>query len=153
MIKAKGFVCRCCATDTDKLTLSVSVAQQIRTNWASWPEGPKKHLFLEGFCPFFALFLASGPCICTWQGYFEKKTVLSCFFWPQGPLIQSSAAPQGSPPPTQQINIRNTNQLSWAINYLHAWSDLGRDFGLGFLGESLFPGYCNRERMVLNPDW
>ena len=89
---------------------------RLRSNSARWPEGPKKHLFLEVFCPFFALFPASGPCTCTWQGYFEKKTVLSCFFWPQGPLIQSSAAPQGSPPPTQQINIRNTNHLSWAIN-------------------------------------
>ena len=57
------FVRRCCATSTDKLSLSVDVAQHLRTNSASWPKGPKKHLFLEGFCPFFALFLASGPCI------------------------------------------------------------------------------------------
>ena len=47
---------------------------------------------------------------------FKKKSDLGCFFWPQGPLIEKSAAPQGSPPPTQQINIRSTNQLSWAIN-------------------------------------
>ena len=46
----------------------------------------------------------------------RKKTDPAAFFSPQGPLIQSSATPQGSPPPTQQINIRNTNQLSWAIN-------------------------------------
>ena len=76
----------------------------------------KKTPFLEGFCWFFVLFFAFSPTVCIWHGYFEKKSDLACFFWPQGPLIQSSAAPQGLPPPTQQINIRNTNKLSWAIN-------------------------------------
>ena len=79
--------------------------------------GMKQAGFLKGFCPFFVLFFASSRTICTWHGYFSKKSDPACFFWPQGPLIQKSAAPQGSPPPTQQINIRNTNQWSWAINY------------------------------------
>ena len=78
--------------------------------------GLKKPSILEGFCPLFVLFFAFSRTICTWHGYFSKKLDPACFFWPQGPLIQSSAAPQGSPPPTQQINIRTTNQLSWAIN-------------------------------------
>ena len=78
--------------------------------------GAEKTSILEGFCPLFVLFFAFSRTICTWHGYFSKKLDPACFFWPQGPLIQSSAAPQGSPPPTQQINIRSTNQLSWAIN-------------------------------------
>ena len=53
-------------------------------------------------------------------GFARSKSEITCLFWPQGPLIQSSAAPQGSPLPTQQINIRMPNQLSWAIN--HGWS-------------------------------
>ena len=73
---------------------------------------PIKTLFLEGFCPFFVLFLAFSRTICIWHGYFSKKSDPACFFWPQESPKQKSAAPQGSPPPTQQINIRNTNQLS-----------------------------------------
>ena len=79
-----------------------------------WSEVLIKHLFFRVFARFFVLFFASSWTIWTWRGYFSKKSDPACFFWPQGPLIQKSAAPQGSPPPTQQINIRNTNQLSWA---------------------------------------
>ena len=68
--------------------------------------------FLPVFCPVFRFFTDN---MYMTRIFFEKIGP-SLFFWPQGPLIQKSAAPQGSPPPTQQINIRNTNQLSWAIN-------------------------------------
>jgi len=89
---------------------------KICPNWASWSGAMKKTSFLESFCPFFVLFFAFPRTICTWHRYLSKKLDPACFFWPQGPVIQSSATPQGSPPPTQQINIRNTNKLSWAIN-------------------------------------
>ena len=84
----------------------------LRTNSASLPEGLEKTPFFGGFLPIFVLFFASSLSICIWKGYFEKKTGLACFFWPQGPLIQSSAAPQGSPPP-----IRSTRGL--AKSHLH----------------------------------
>ena len=89
--------------------------QTKRGGQRSW----KKTHFLEGFCWFFVLFflLFHRQFVYDRDILKKKKSDLSCFFWPQGPLIQSSAAPQGSPPPTQQINIRNTNQLNWAINY------------------------------------
>ena len=77
--------------------------------------GLEKPLFLKVFCPLCVLFFAFSSIVCIWNGYLKKKSDLGCFFWPQGPLIEKSAAPQGSPPPTQQINIRSTNQLSWAI--------------------------------------
>ena len=71
---------------------------------------------LEGFCQFFILFFVFSPTVCLWHKYFEEtnRTYLA-FFWPQGPLIQSSAAPQGLPPPNQQKNIRNTNKLNRTI--------------------------------------
>jgi len=78
--------------------------------------GDEKNILFGEFCPFFVLFFAFPRTICTWHRYLSKKLDPACFFWPQGPVIQSSATPQGSPPPTQQINIRNTNKLSWAIN-------------------------------------
>ena len=59
-------------------------------NSASWSEGLEKPPFLEGFCPFFVLFLAFSLIVCTWHGYFKKKSDLACLFWLQGPLIQSS---------------------------------------------------------------
>ena len=34
-----------------------------------------KHLFLEGFCPFFVLFLAFSRTICVWNAFFAKKIV------------------------------------------------------------------------------
>ena len=34
-----------------------------------------KHLFLEGFCPFFVLFLAFSWTICVWNAFFAKKIV------------------------------------------------------------------------------
>jgi len=75
--------------------------------------GAGKQPLFGGFLP---VFLAFSPIVCTWHEYLKKKSDLACLFWLQGPLIQSSKAPRGSPPPTQQIDIRNTNQLSWAIN-------------------------------------
>ena len=34
-----------------------------------------KHLFLEGFCPFYVLFLAFSWTICVWNAFFAKKIV------------------------------------------------------------------------------
>ena len=68
--------------------------------------------FLLVFCPVFCFFMDNMYM----TRIFLERNGPSLLFWPQGPLIQSSATPQGSPPPTQQINIRNTNQLSWVIN-------------------------------------
>ena len=67
--------------------------------------------FFGGLTQFFVLIFPSRQSSCTWHGYFKKTWVLARFFWLQGPLIQSSAAPQGSPPPTQQIKIQM--QISW----------------------------------------
>ena len=67
--------------------------------------------FLGGFTQFFVPFFASRQSLCTWHRYFEKKSVLACFFWSQEALIQNSAALQGSPPPTQQMKIKM--QISW----------------------------------------
>ena len=44
------------------LSLSVSVAQHLRTNWASWPEGLEKNTFFGGFLPIFR------PVPCFWAG-------------------------------------------------------------------------------------
>ena len=87
---------------------------QIRSNSARWPEGLEKTAFFDSFWQFFVLFFAFSPKIYITKRYSEKKLGLSCFFLWQEPLIQKSAAPQGSPPPTQQIS---EIQLSWAINY------------------------------------
>ena len=67
--------------------------------------------FFGGFTQFCVPVFAARQSLCTWHRYFEKTSVLACFFWLQGPLMQSSAAPQGSPPPTQQIKIQM--QISW----------------------------------------
>ena len=67
--------------------------------------------FFGGLTQFFVLIFPSRQSSCTWHGYFKKTWVLARFFWLQGPLMQSSAAPQGSPPPTQQIKIQM--QKSW----------------------------------------
>ena len=101
-----GTVYRILQTVPDRLQKSSKVG--------GW--GWKNHLFFKVFCPLCVPFFAFSSIVCTWNGYLKKKSDLGCFFWPQGPLIEKSAAPQGSPPPTQQINIRSTNQLSWAIN-------------------------------------
>ena len=74
----------------------------------------KKQFFFDSFWQFFVLFFAFSPTIYITKRYSEKKLGLACFFLWQEPLIQKSAAPQGSPPPTQQIS---EIQLSWAINY------------------------------------
>ena len=104
------------ANGAHRLRNSVNGAHHLRNERKIWSGGLKKTPCFGGFLPVFVLFFACSQTICTWHGYFSKKSDPACFFWPQGPLIQSSAAPQGSPPPTQQINIRNINQLSWAIN-------------------------------------
>ena len=95
------------ATFQAKLNLSWKVAatnrDKLRIQWNKQVFGR----FYEVFVPF----SASGESLCTWHGYFKKTSVRACFFWLQRPLIQSSAAPQGSPPPTQQIKIQM--QISW----------------------------------------
>ena len=72
--------------------------------------------FFGGFTQFVVPVFASRQSLCTWYRYFEMTSVLACFFWLQGPLMQSSAAPQGSPPPTQQIKIQMQKKVSWVIN-------------------------------------
>ena len=74
-----------------------------------WDRHETNSFFFGGLTQFFVPFFASRQSLCTWHGYFENTS--ACFFWLQGPLIQSSAAPQGSPPPTQQIKIQM--QISW----------------------------------------
>ena len=75
--------------------------------------------FFGGFTHFVVPFFASRQSLCTWHGYFEKTSVLACFFWLQGPLMQSSAAPQGSPPPTQQIKIQmQISWVGWSTNHM-----------------------------------
>ena len=81
--------------------------QHFRTNWKFC----ETNRFFAGFTYFFVPFFALRQSLCTWHGYFEKTSVRACFFWLQRPLIQSSGAPQGSPPPTQQIKIQM--QISW----------------------------------------
>ena len=49
------------------LSLSVSVAQQIRTNSASWPEGLEKNTFFGGFLTIFR------PVSCFWAGLMYIK--------------------------------------------------------------------------------
>ena len=75
----------------------------------------KKHLFGMFFSRSPSCFLLLHNLYM--ERIFWKENGSSLCFWPQVSLIQSSAPPQGSPPPTRQINIRDTNQLSWAINY------------------------------------
>ena len=79
--------------------------------WARGLRGTKQTGFFGGFIKFFVPFFASRQSLCTWHGYFEKILVLACFFWSLGALLQSSATPQGSPPPTQQIKIQM--QIGW----------------------------------------
>ena len=87
--------------------------QHFRTNWKFC----ETNRFFAGFTYFFVPFFALRQSLCTWHGYFEKTSVRACFFWLQRPLIQSSAAPQGSPPPTQQIKIQmKTSWVGWSTN-------------------------------------
>ena len=80
--------------------------------WARWLRGKyETNSYFGGFTQFFVPFFASRQSLCTWHRYFEKKSVRACFFWLQGALIQKSATPQGSPPPTQQIKFQM--QISW----------------------------------------
>ena len=90
---------------------SANDAHHLRNEGKTWSGGLKKTPFFGGVLPVFVLFFASSRTICTWHGYFSKKWDPACLFWPQGPLIQNSATPQGSPPPTQQIKIQR--QISW----------------------------------------
>ena len=81
--------------------------------------------FFGGIIQFLVPFFASRQSLCTWHGYFEKISVLACFFWSLGALLQSSATPQGSPPPTQQIKIQM--QIGWVgrstrLLYEHRYS-------------------------------
>ena len=74
-------------------------------------ERPETNRFFGGFYPVLFSFFVSRHSLWTWHGYFEKKLDLACFFWHYRQLKQKSAAPQGSPPPTQQIKIQM--QISW----------------------------------------
>ena len=79
--------------------------------------------FFGGLTQFFVLIFPSRQSSCTWHGYFKKTWVLARFFWLQGPLMQSSAAPQGSPPPTQQIKIQmQKSWVGWSTRVRIAWS-------------------------------
>ena len=77
----------------------------------------KTSCFLEVSISFLSPFFASRQSFCTWHGYFEKKADLSCFLWLYRLLKQNSAAPQGSPPPTQQIKIQmQKSWVGWSTN-------------------------------------
>ena len=78
---------------------------------ARWVTCLKQTCFLEDFTQYCSHFVVSRHSLRTWHGYFEKKLDLTCFFWQYRQLKQSSAAPQGLPPPTQQIKI--PIQISW----------------------------------------
>ena len=88
--------------------------------WAKGLRGMKQTGFIGGFIQFFVPFFASRQSLCMWHRYFEKISVLACFFWLLGALLQSSATPQGSPPPTQQIKIQmKTSWVGWStIHYI-----------------------------------
>ena len=81
-------------------SLAATVAVQFQaetlpnTVWANLIHLAGGHGKKEGCWLIFVLFFASSLTICIWKGYFEKKTGLVCLFWPQEPLIQSSAAHQ-----------------------------------------------------------
>ena len=79
--------------------------------WTRGVRGFKQTAFWGVLLSFSSQFFASRQSLCTWHGYFEKKTDLPCLLWQYRPLKQNSAAPQGSPPPTQQIKIQI--QISW----------------------------------------
>ena len=86
--------------------------------WTRGVRGFKQTAFWGVLLSFSSQFFASRQSLCTWHGYFEKKTDLPCLLWQYRPLKQNSAAPQGSPPPTQQIKIQI--QISWV-----GWSTRG----------------------------
>ena len=55
----------------------------------------KKNTFLEGFCPISSCFCLFTDNLNIYEkDILKKKSDPACFFWPQGKLIQSSAAPQ-----------------------------------------------------------
>ena len=95
------FVRICCATDTEKLS------QLAR--------GAKKHLFLEGFRPFFVPLVASGQGSCILNAFFAKRTNQIDLFWPQKCHLQSSAAYRGSPLPA--LSTDKYKRQSRAICY------------------------------------
>ena len=88
-----------------KLCLSWFVAATFREFRARGLKGLKQAGFLEVLPSFSSHFSSSRQSLCTRHGYFEKKSDQACFLWQYTPLKQKSAAPQGSPPPTQQIEI------------------------------------------------
>ena len=67
--------------------------------------GAGKNTFFGGFLlvfrPVFCFFIDS---LYMTRIFWRKKSDLACFFWPQGPLIQSSAAPQGPRGEHRQLN-------------------------------------------------
>ena len=83
-----GFGLKCCATFQ---------AKPIRT-----AGGAGKSRFFGGFLPVFCPVVCIFPICIHIIRIFKKKSGLASFFWPHGPLIQKSAAPQGLPPPTQK---------------------------------------------------
>ena len=71
------FVLKWASSPGSKLVLSLNEPARLGPN--SWLEGLEKNTFFGGVCLFFVLFFASGPSLCTWHGYFEKKTGPACF--------------------------------------------------------------------------
>ena len=87
--------------------------------WDAW----NKQVFWRNLPSIYLIFFVSRHSLWTWHGYFEKKLDLACFFWQYRQLKQKSAAPQGSPPPTQQIKIQM--QISWVGRSTKSTSDEG----------------------------
>ena len=102
------FVLNCCCNISGQIQFVLKCCCNIS---GQTENSVKQTGFFAGFTNFFVQFFALRQSLCTWHGYFEKTSVRACFFWLQRPLIQSSGAPQGSPPPTQQIKIQM--QISW----------------------------------------
>ena len=106
-IKYSGMQCWCAVRDPSFWKFPFWGIPHFRNSGT----GKKQTVFFGGLTQFFVPIFPSSQSSCTWHGYFKKTWVLAPFFWLQGPMIQSSAAPQGSPPPTQQIKIQM--QISW----------------------------------------
>ena len=119
------FVLKCCATFENNLEMFCNIWGQTCiftkprlmccATSRAWPD------LLYNMPVFPPVLCALSTCVHIILIFWRKKLDLASFFWQQGPPIQKSVAQQGLPPPTQQINIRNTNKLSWAINYAAWW--------------------------------
>jgi len=117
------------ATYQDKNRFLLETLQHIGKNWF-WLEMLLQHfgnLELEsrkawnkqvfsGFTQFFVHYCASWQSLCTWHGYFEKKSDQACFFvavWATETKVRHSTGVATTNSTNRNPNI---SKLSWAIN-------------------------------------